>query len=391
MLRILADENIPGVTDLFSSIGSVRTRPGRAISKQDVETTDILLVRSVTPVSNDLVANSPVQFVGTATIGTDHVDVQALAQRGIRFAHAPGSNAESVVEYILAALYEIAAQRGEQLAGKTIGVIGCGAIGGRLLDRLPVAGFRVLANDPPLQRKAEARNELHNYVSIEQVVAESDIITLHVPLTHEGEDVTYHLFDADTLAQCKMGVWILNACRGAVIDNMALLEAVKKGAIAATVLDVWENEPKPNQELVQAVDLATPHIAGYSYDGKINGTIQLYEAVCDHLGMPVGPKPLQLRVLTAQDERPLMLPSTLPNDQAFVHALVRQLYDISADHAWMQATLSLDEHERAAAFIAQRKAYPRRRGFQWYQLPSSALTPHQQELASRLLGLDLIP
>ncbi|HKL89193.1 MAG TPA: 4-phosphoerythronate dehydrogenase, partial [Salinibacter sp.] len=282
-LLILADENIPCVEDAFGPFGTVMRYEGRALGPDDVRDADVLLVRSVTDVGSGLLEGSSVQFVGSATIGTDHVDRGYLSEKGIAFAHAPASNADSVADYVIAALLLLARRKQVPLRALTVGIVGCGNIGGRLAQRLPALGPRVLRNDPPLADAAEAAGESHDFVSFETVCQEADVITLHVPLTDEGPYPTHHLMDDEVFSRLQTGTWVLNAARGPVVDNDALLAALEEGTVGAAVLDVWEDEPTPNPALIETVDVATPHIAGYAYDGKVRGTTMLYEALCAHL------------------------------------------------------------------------------------------------------------
>ena len=226
-MRIVVDENIPYAVEAFGALGSVRCFAGRDLSADAVRDADVLLVRSVTRVDADLLRGSQVRFVGSATIGTDHIDLDYLRSQGIGFAHAPGSNADSVVEYIMAALLGLAAARGEGLRGKVIGIIGCGNIGGRLAVRLPALGLRVLKNDPPLAARAEADGKPHDFVSLDAVLKKSDIITLHVPLTKQGRHATHHLINDTTLCSLNPASWLLNSSRGAVVSNEALKGALR--------------------------------------------------------------------------------------------------------------------------------------------------------------------
>jgi erythronate-4-phosphate dehydrogenase len=276
MLRILADANIPHAEDLFAAFGRVEVRPGAALDARTVADADVLLVRSVTVVDADLLRGSRVRFVGSATIGTDHVDLDFLATEGIAFAHAPGSNAESVVEYVLAALLAVLAARGEALRGRTVGVVGCGAIGGRLALRLPALGAEVLRNDPPL---AEASGVQWEYHPLDAVLDRADVLTLHPPLTRTGPYPTHHLIGARELEALRPGALLVNASRGAVVDNAALREALGAGRLGGAVLDVWEGEPSPDPAVLARCALGTPHIAGYSYDGKVEGARMLAAAL----------------------------------------------------------------------------------------------------------------
>lgn len=372
IMQILADENIPFVEEAFGTIGLVRTLPGRRITPADLASTDVLLVRSVTPVNAALLAGSPVRFVGSATIGTDHIDLDYLEDQEIAFAHAPGSNAESVVEYVLAALYALARRQGRPVRGQTLGVVGCGNIGGWLVQRVPALGLEVLRCDPPLAEAAERAGRPHSYRPMAEVLAAADIVTLHVPLTRTGPHATHHLLNHDTLRQMKPEAWLLNSSRGAVVDNAALRAVLEDGHLGATALDVWEGEPEPDGALMRQVDLATPHIAGYSYDGKVNGTIMLYEAVTAHFGLAADWTAEVERAAGPEDRLDLVPPEAVQPEVDWMHDLIRQMYDIEADDARLRKLLDLPAEERGAYFTALRKQYPRRRTFALHTQPEAA-------------------
>ncbi|GAB5521489.1 MAG: 4-phosphoerythronate dehydrogenase [Rhodothermales bacterium] len=365
-LRILADENIPFVEVAFAHLGPIQRKPGRAITSTDVQEADVLLVRSVTQVNAALLAGSPVQFVGTATIGTDHIDTVYLAENGICFASAPGSNADSVVEFVLAALLTVAQRTQATVRGKTLGIVGAGNIGQRMAERMPALGLRVLVNDPPL---AEAGHpQASSFVSLDTILAESDIVSLHVPLTHDGPHATHHLIGAAQLEQMNPDAWLVNACRGAVVDNQALKAALQKGHLGACILDVWDPEPDLDPELLQLVDVGAPHIAGYSFDGKAAGTIMLYDALMAHLDEVPQWDPETILTPSAEDVLDVHPPSTDLGEMAWLHALVQQMYAIEADDARLRAVLDLPSAEQAAHFTALRKTYPRRRAFDRHML-----------------------
>ena len=390
-LRILADENIPLAREAFGTLGAVRLVPGRQITPDAAREADVLLVRSVTRVDAALVEGSPLRFVGSATIGTDHVDLDALRARGIAFAHAPGSSAGSVVEYVLAALLRLAARRGETLREKSVGVVGCGAIGGRLAARLTAFGTRVLKNDPPLAERAPQAGAPHDFVALSEVLAEADVVTLHVPLTHAGSHATHHLFAKTTLNRLKPGAWLVNTARGAVVSKGALKEALEAGRLDAVVLDVWEHEPTPDPDLLRRVDLATPHVAGYSYDGKVEGTRMLYHALIRHLDLqPTWDDAAALA--PAPDDRLALIPpdATLP-ETAWLDALARQMVDLPAADTRLRRLLTRPPHEHAAFFIDLRKHYPRRRTFRLHTLarhamPAACLAAVEEGLRVRLVG-----
>lgn len=376
-LRILADANIPCVEEAFGRFGTVQRRPGQDIAPSDVRDVDVLLVRSVTSVGPALLEKSNVRFVGSATIGTDHVDRAYLRARDIPFAHAPGSNADSVADYVVVALLHLARRRGVALHDRTVGIVGCGNIGGRLARRLRALGMTVLQNDPPRAEAAEAEGHTHPFVSLDTVREEADVITLHVPLKTEGRHPTHHLVDASFLDGLDAGTWLLNTSRGAVVDGDALLDARREGPVAAAVLDVWEGEPTPDPALVRAVDVATPHIAGYAYDGKVRGTAMLYEALCEHLEVEPtwdGAAVLHPHSKDALRGRP---PDPRLPEVDWLSALARQAYDLRADDAAMRTILGRPAAERGAAFSRLRTNYRRRRELQQHTVPRSTVPPER--------------
>ena len=280
-MKIVADENIPFVEQIFGRLGEVATYAGREIDSSSVKEANILLLRSVTRVDENLLGGSKVRFVGTATIGCDHVDIDYLKKQGIAFSSAAGSNANSVAEYIVAALLILARRHAFSLSGKTIGVVGVGNVGSRVVEKAGILNMNTLQNDPPLARKTHSAH----FRPLEELLQESDILTLHVPLTYEGQDATCHLANNSLFQKLKSDSFLINTSRGAVVDNQALLMALKEGKLAGAVLDVWEGEPEISEELLTAVELGTPHIAGYSLDGKTNATLLIYQATCNFLNV----------------------------------------------------------------------------------------------------------
>lgn len=273
-MRIVADENIAFAREFFAPLGELVLLPGRLITAADIAAADVLLVRSVTPVNAALLADSRVRFVGSCTIGTDHVDTAWLDAHSIAFAHAPGCNARAVVEYVLSSLLAL----GVDMLASRIGVVGCGNVGGQLLRCLQQAGAQVVGCDPFLKDTALP------LVPFEQVLTR-EVICLHTPLTRSGPHPTFHLFDEAVIASLSPGTVLLNAGRGAVIDNAALLRRLQQRSDLRVVLDVWENEPAIDGGLLDQVAIGTPHIAGYSAEGKLRGTRMVYEALCRFLGV----------------------------------------------------------------------------------------------------------
>jgi erythronate-4-phosphate dehydrogenase len=359
------------------------------MTTSDVAAADVLLVRSVTPVGPALLGGTDLVFVGSATIGTDHVDRAYLRAQGIPFAHAPGSNADSVADYVVAALLELARRRGGSLEERTVGIVGCGNIGGRLARRLPALGMEVLRNDPPRARAADAGGTAHSFMSLDTVLGAADVVTLHVPLKESGPDPTRHLVDAAFLDRLSDGAWLLNTSRGAVVDGGALLAARRRGDVAAAVLDVWENEPSPDPALIEAVDLATPHIAGYAYDGKVRGTEMLYEALCEALGAEArwagtdAIRPASADALRCRAPDPRLSPTE------WRFELARQAYDPAVDDASLRDLADLGPDARGKAFAQLRAGYRRRREMQQHTVPATAVPAEHEQAVTEGLAMQL--
>jgi len=373
-MRILADENIPYVREAFSSLGDVETVAGRGMDPGLVRDADLLLVRSITKVNAALLAESSVRFVGTATIGEDHIDKEYLSKRGIAFASAPGCNANSVGQYITAALLELAAQFALDLGRMTLGIVGVGNVGSNVVAKATVLGMTCVLNDPPLQRKTGDPK----YRSIEKALA-CDVLTLHVPLTKAGPDATHHLAGDGFVRKMKPGAILVNTSRGPVAEGAALKRALADGHLRACVLDVWEGEPDVDMGLLEQVFIGTPHIAGYSLDGKVNGTRMIYEAACRFLEMTPTWDPAPL--LPAPDCPRVDVDATAPDS---LRTAVRSVYDIMWDDAAMRRLLTLSPEERPKEFDRLRKEYPRRREFFNTQ---ASVTPANPGLEGQLEGL----
>jgi erythronate-4-phosphate dehydrogenase len=381
-MQIVADENIPLLDEFFAGFGEIRRLPGRSIDAAAVADAELLLVRSVTHVSRTLLEGSAVKFVGTCTIGTDHLDLVYFQQAGIRWASAPGCNARGVVDYVLGSLLVLAEQQGVDLASRTYGVIGAGQVGSRLLKVLRGLGWRVLVCDPPRQAA-----EGGDFVSLQQVLDQCDVISLHTPIERLGEHPTHHLLDAARLAALKPGSWLINASRGAVVDNQALRELLAQRADLQVVLDVWEGEPQADVELAALCRIATPHIAGYSLDGKLRGTAQIYQALCQQLGVAPGVELAQLMPAAWLSD----LTIDASADPAWALASIcRAVYDPRRDDADFRRSLQGDAAMRRAAFDALRKHYPMRREIDGLEVcvkgHAPALVSLVQALGAKLKG-----
>mgnify|MGYP001136466321 CR=1 FL=1 len=283
MIRITADNKIPFLKGVLEPFAQVTYLPGSQIDRDAIMDSDALVVRTRTKCNSDLLSGTRVRFIGTATIGFDHIDTGFCNANNIRWTNAPGCNSTSVMQYIAAALMKISSESGLSLSRLTIGIVGVGNVGSKVQKLAQTLGMKVLLNDPPRQRKE--KND--NFVSIEQVLEESDIITLHVPLIHGGKDNTFHLIDANTLDKVNKGAWLINSSRGEVVESDALKEALTGERLAGAVLDVWEKEPEIDIPLMHMAFLATPHIAGYSADGKANGTSMVVNELCRFFDLPL--------------------------------------------------------------------------------------------------------
>ena len=355
-MRIVADVNVARVREAFADVGELVLRPGRAITPDDVRGADALVTRSITRVGPQLLDNSSVRFVGSTTIGTDHVDKKYLKERDITFTSAPGSTAPPVAEWFAAALLVLARRRGWHMRDKTLGVIGIGNVGRRVARFSEAMGMQVIRNDPPLARSTGDPI----YRPIEELTA-ADIITVHAPLIRDGVDATYHLIDADFLARLKPGVIIVNAARGAIVDGNALRAAIESGHVSDALLDVWEAEPKVDLALLDKVAIGTPHVAGHSFDGKVRGTEMIYRALCTCFDLT-----------PTWDPWPTMPPSNAAeltvnagnrHDDDVLREVILSAYDVEADDTRLRAVADQPPDQRADYFDHLRATYPMHREF----------------------------
>ncbi|MCD1608019.1 4-phosphoerythronate dehydrogenase PdxB [Stutzerimonas kunmingensis] len=381
-MHILADENIPLVDEFFAGFGEIRRMPGRSINRAALENVDVLLIRSVTRVDREMLEGSAVRFVGTCTIGTDHLDLDYFEQAGIEWASAPGCNARGVVDYVLGSLLALAEVRGESLPRRRFGVVGAGEVGGRLLEVLRGLGWDVRVCDPPRQVR-----EAGDFVSLDEILAECDVISLHTPLTLGGDWPTFHLFDQARLSRLRPGTWLINASRGAVVDHAALRDLLLQRPDLEAVLDVWEGEPQVDVALASLCHIATPHIAGYSLDGKLRGTAQIYAALCAARGVEPAIELAQLMPGPALTELAF---ASSAEPAEMLATLCRAVYDPRRDDADFRRSLLGDEAQRRAGFDLLRKQYPPRREIDGLKVRigghNPALDTIIEALGARLLG-----
>jgi erythronate-4-phosphate dehydrogenase len=368
-MNIYIDENIPYARDFFTGQGNLHFFSGRKVSAEQLIDADVLLVRSITEVNENLLRlNKKLKFVGTATIGTDHIDQTYLKKRGIVFSSAPGCNKISVAEYILSSLLALAEQQQFILSDKSIAIVGAGNTGSAVHQRLNALGMNCKLYDPPLQLAGDKRQ----FCTFKQVL-EADIISLHVPKVVQGQFPTVHMFDSKVLSQMSTGQILLNAARGDLIDNQALLELAKQELAPTLVLDVWENEPHINQQLLPYVAIATPHIAGYSLDGRVRGTEMLYQALCEVLQ-------LKGKYITADFVHRAAINSVSISkkiDQPLIKSLMHLIFDVRRDDALFREMI-----EDVDGFDTMRKTYQERRELSTLTVESSV----EQNTLLQLLG-----
>ncbi len=347
MLTLLADENMPLIDELFGDFCWIERKAGRDITKKDLQDVDILLVRSVTQVNQELLEGSPVKFVGTATIGTDHIDIDYLEKNDIAFADAAGCNAQAVAEYVLAAIAYWAYTHKIDVKSSTVGIIGAGNVGTCLTKMLDILGINYLLNDPLLETAGDPRK----FVSLDRV-NHCHIVTCHVPLTMEGEHSTYHLIDEKFFQFLPKASLLINSSRGAVVDNQAALRALRKRLDLDLVLDVWEGEPELSAELLKRCLLGTPHIAGYSLEGKIRGSHFLYQKLRQWLGKEA--------LITLSSKLPHIDSWHRPKRMIDLHNSIKSHYDIEEDSDSLKALADMELSQIVKEFDLLRKNYKNR-------------------------------
>ncbi len=384
-MKIVCDANMPFVREAFGTLGDVLALDGRAIGPEHLHDADILVTRSTTRVNEALIGARKLRFYGSGVIGTDHIDQAFLARAGIPWQAAPGCNAVSVSQYITAALVNFALRQGLDLAALTLGVVGVGHVGRRVCEKGRALGMRVVACDPPRRRNREDR-EAQAFVDLDALLREADVVTLHVPLTRSGFDATEHLIDGPRLAQMRPGAFLINAARGPVLDSDAWLAAPPRGILRGTILDTWDPEPAFRPDVHAQVDWGTPHIAGHSYEGKVNGTLQVYHAACRVLGV----SPVFSPVLPAPPVPALALDAHGLSREALLQRLVLPVYDLVSDAAALRATVVADDVQRGRAFDRLRRDYPMRREFTATRVTLCGASPEQRQLVGDL-GFQLEP
>lgn len=363
-MKVIIDDKIPYIKGALEPFAEVLYLPGKDTTPAVVKEADALITRTRTICNESLLKGSKVSFIATATIGFDHIDTAYCEQSGITWTNAPGCNAKSVEQYIASVLFVMAERKGWTLAGKTLGVVGVGQVGSKVARLASILGMKVLLNDPP---RARVEGET-GFCSLETVLAEADIITLHVPLNLQGEDATYHMADEAFFKRLGKKPMLINACRGEVMETKAAIEAVRQERLTGLVVDCWEFEPNPDPTLLSLVDLATPHIAGYSKDGKANGTSMSVQALSRFFNLGIDdwtatgvevPEQTTLSLVGSSPD------GTLLNNQELLAQAILSTYDIRKDDN--------DFRKEPHRFEALRGDYPLRREFPVYTIEATKL------------------
>jgi erythronate-4-phosphate dehydrogenase len=354
MIKIIADDKIPFLRGVLEPYAVIKYLPGRQIDWELLPDAEALLIRTRTKCTKSLLKDTRVRFIGTATIGFDHIDTRFCDSHGIKWTNAPGCNSSSVQQYIAAALLKMSLDFRFSLKDKTLGIIGVGNVGSKVEKLAKALGMRVLLNDPPRAKKEGEKL----FVDLETVLRESDIVTLHVPLNIVGEDKTYHFINEKTIKKMKKGVWFINSSRGEVAETSAVKKALDTGRFSGAVIDVWENEPDLDIELMHKTFIATPHIAGYSTDGKANGTAMIVNALAGFFKLPLNDwYPGQI---PGPQNPVISINGKGKNDESVIGEAIAHTYNISEDDLKLRFS--------PADFEKERGDYPVRREFSSFEI-----------------------
>lgn len=352
-MKIVADDKIPFLRGALEQFAEMVYLPGKQIKNEHIKDADALLIRTRTKCTEELLQGTTVRFIGTATIGFDHIDTQYCEKNNIKWVNSPGCNSSSVQQYIAAALLKTARDKHFKLKDKTIGIVGVGNVGSKVERISRALGMRVLLNDPPRARKEGEEK----FVSLNDILRDSDIITVHVPLNIVGDDISWHLFEEKNFRKIKKGAIFINSSRGEVVDTPSVKKILSSGKITA-ILDVWENEPDIDRELMAAAFISTPHIAGYSTDGKANGTSMVVNSLCGFFNIPL--KQWYPENVPAPSDPEIIIDAKERSSEEVIYEAVRHTYNIEEDDLRLRFAPS--------DFEKQRGDYPLRREFTSYKI-----------------------
>ena len=375
-IKVVADEAIPFLSSYFSEIAEVELLPGHEISNASLRHADVLVCRTVTKVNEALLKNTSIRLVASPTSGLDHIDREYLETNNISLCSAPGCNANSVAEYVLSALFVLQQHQQFSLKDKCVGIVGCGHVGSRLKYLLGVLGIKYRLCDPFL-----SSTDFDNFEDMDAIAA-CDVISLHVPLTDNGPHATRNLLDETFLASLRQDVVIVNTCRGGVVNESALKNFMAANREVRLINDVWENEPQVDEQLIGLSSIATPHIAGYSLDGKLAATKTVFERVCQHFevhkadrsDVDILPQRKALRVSIDESN----------NELDTISLAILASYDVRSDAAAMRRMLEDAVSDRAGYFLDLRNNYPPRREFSSLEIE---IENDSYELGEKLLRL----
>ncbi|MCE5345898.1 MAG: 4-phosphoerythronate dehydrogenase PdxB [Bacteroidales bacterium] len=370
MITIVSDDKIPFLKGVLEPYANVVYLPGNKIDNNVLQKADALIIRTRTRCNEALLNKTSVKFIATATIGYDHIDTQYCNSRGITWTNAPGCNSSSVMQYIASAMLRIAAGNKFVLKDKTLGIIGVGNVGSKVEKLAETLGMKLLLNDPPRAR----REGKSHFTDFDTVLSEADIITFHVPLNMTGDDKTWHLVNEQTMKKIKKGGWLINSSRGEVVDNNALKTFLSAGIISGAVLDVWENEPAIDFQLMEKLFLATPHIAGYSTDGKANGTSMAVNALSEYFDLPL--KNWHAGNVPLPSEPVFSIDGKGKSDEDVIWEAVMHTYDISSDDNKLRNSPS--------DFEKLRGSYPIRREFPSFSVNLKNCSGNSKNILAKL-------
>lgn len=371
-IKIVCDNKIPFLKGVLEPFADVKYLSPSEINRESVADSDALLVRTRTKCNSELLDDSNVKFIGTATIGYDHIDTKYCESKKIKWINAPGCNSFSVMQYIASVLVTIAAKKNLRLNKMTIGVVGVGNVGSKVAKLAKILGLNVLLNDPPRMR-AEGKE---GFVELNELIAGSDIITFHVPLIKEGPDKTYHMADELFFSKFNTKKILFNTSRGEVVKTSDLKNAIENQIVETTVLDVWENEPGIDRELLDMVDIATPHIAGYSADGKANGTSVCVRAINSFFGFEIDPDWFPSELPPPESKSKIIVDCNSKSDQEILSALILHTYNVLRDDVLLRNSVE--------TFEKQRGNYPIRREFPYYSVDFQNCSPEILEKTKKL-------
>lgn len=353
-IKVVADANIPYLKGVLEPYAEVEYYTGNMITSSRIKNADALITRTRTKCNAELLDGSDVKFICSATIGFDHIDVDYCKKNNITWTNAPGCNSSSVQQYIASILVTLSKMHNFTLANRTMGVVGVGHVGKKVVSLAEYFGINVLLNDPPRMRNEDPCG----FVSLDGILRDCDIITFHVPLNMSGEDKTYHMIDEKLLDKVNSGSFIINTSRGEVCKTSALKRALNSGKISGAVIDVWEGEPDIDLELLDMAEIGTPHIAGYSADGKANGTSMSVQSLSRffNLGLNKWTPP----DIPVPGNTVIKIDNTAKSFEETIDEAIYATYNIMED----DKRLRHSPH----TFEEQREKYPLRREFNAYSV-----------------------